>query len=532
MLDVFVDIVTIMNGIISSSTNSIASDDCCFIQNESDRNYMNRRRFNCKFNGRRQIVTGQKRYLSYIWNNKKPTSNYGCPKYQEVIWILMILMSTTSTNGSLPFSHSSSPLSSSSSSNNERGIIKKRNWLLNAGTLWQKNDDMNNRRYTNNKRRSNHQRSTNQEYENDYELSEYDETPNNNRSETIELSSMIHITKPPLSSFGYHLLKRFNKERKTITSFVSYIISSIHERIISDPERYSRFIISTFQFGIMIYIGRTLWTTINDIVEEFNQEQQRASSSISSSSDPLFADANDVTKLIQFLNHVSQQQQQQQRDIINDTFKIETKFEVPIPPTHLLQLGYKLLASGMPLESSLSTSSSTNDNSIHNNQQHIIQSKNDDEEVTRCSIQSLLLELTRSEANILQQCLWSSSQHAEVSRNDNDDIDDIWNNISGLHSVKERLLGAVAMMLPNNKEGIVSESNRHFAPNAKAFSSLFHGSDPGKQRKSKTGNHGILLYGPPGCGTFNSNVSLLFYYFFALFHGLILNILKKIHPPS
>lgn len=518
-----------MNGILSSITNNtIASNDCYFIKNESDRNTMNRRKLNCKLNGRRRVVTGRRIDLSSIWNNNKPASYHGCPiLHGKSLWILMILISTTSTNGSLPLSHyssaSSSPLLSSSSSNNESGM-KRKNWFLNAG-LWR--DDTNNRRYNTN-RKSNHQttkRVTNQEYENEFEISEYDEPyNNNNRSETTTESTlnMIHITKPSLSSsFGYHLLKRLNNERKSITSFVSYMISSIHERIISDPERYSRFLISTFQFGIMIYIGRTLWTTINDMVEEFNLEQQRSSlSSISSSSDPLFADANDVTKLIQFLNHVSRQQQQNRdtQSIVNDAFKIETKFEVPIPPSHLLQLGYKLLASGMPLEStSLSTSSSTtNDNSISHNE-HMRSNNDGNEELTtqRCSIQSLLLEITRSEANILQQCLWSSSQQAEGVVNDNDsDIDDIWNNISGLHSVKERLLGAVAMMLPsNNREGIVAskQSNHHFAHNAKAFSSLFHGSDPGKQqRKSKTGNHGILLYGPPGCGTFNSNVFAYF----------------------
>lgn len=337
-----------------------------------------------------------------------------------------------------------------------------------SGSFWQKhNTDAS--QVDDKQTGSQRKRSINQETES-CEISEIGTQTNRSGTDTN-----IILPTTPLSSLGILVMSRLNKQRKSISSMLENVISSVQERIMSDPERWSRFMLSSFQVGIMFYLLRTLWSTINDMVDELYQDQHRTSSSIGVT-DPLFADSNDVNKLIQFLDHVTSISEDDRTST-----KLETHFETPIPSSNLLQLGYKLLASGMPLRD---FSSSTG----NNNQDRL---SNDDNISARCSIQSLLLELTRSEASILQQCLWSH----EVSP-DNDD--DVWNNISGLDSVKERLLGTIAM-LPSGNRGMAHQSN-HFVQHAEAFSSLFHGNEQSNQRKSKTGNYGILLYGEPGCG--------------------------------
>ena len=81
------------------------------------------------------------------------------------------------------------------------------------------------------------------------------------------------------------------------------------------------------------------------------------------------------------------------------------------------------------------------------------------------SIERVLLSLTRSEASLLQQCLWTPSKGASPTS---------FADITGLHSIKQSLLDLVWTL----------KSQKHSNPFAHFI-----------ERQP-----GILLYGPPGCG--------------------------------
>jgi ATP-dependent 26S proteasome regulatory subunit len=129
---------------------------------------------------------------------------------------------------------------------------------------------------------------------------------------------------------------------------------------------------------------------------------------------------------------------EQVRQIVNDLDDNNEKTSSLLQQQPTLQhLTQTLLASGMPLRSEAEN-----------------------------SIERVLLSLTRSEANLLQQCLWTSTEASPTSFGD----------ICGLNSIKQSLLDLVWTL----KSNAATKTN--------PYSHLV-------ERPP-----GVLLYGPPGCG--------------------------------
>ena len=229
-------------------------------------------------------------------------------------------------------------------------------------------------------------------------------------------------------------------------SFLSTLIpaAALPERI-HDPARLVRYAVTCGRIGMAAYLGHALYKAATEIVQEI-------SSHLGGNDTPAYS-AREVQRLMEFC-------------LESDRVSSKTL------DTSLLRLARNLLWTGLPLQSSspLATASSNNTN-------------------TQPSVESILLQLTRSEIQMLEQCLWVAPR--EVSSNAAS-----WAHIVGLHSIKESLLQTLQMLLPNTE----SESPNHNQRRAD-FASLFSSGDTPHNPSSATRKiAGMLLYGPPGCG--------------------------------
>jgi hypothetical protein len=106
--------------------------------------------------------------------------------------------------------------------------------------------------------------------------------------------------------------------------------------------------------------------------------------------------------------------------------------------------------------------------------------------MTLASVESVLTGLTKSEATILQQCLWSPASSLPNDKTSTTSlastIEQMWTNIAGLSLVKERLLYAAQTMFLDG---------HHKQRQQASYGALFD---------SSAAAAGMLLYGPPGCG--------------------------------
>jgi ATPase family AAA domain-containing protein 1 len=481
------------------------------------------------------------------WAGQHRQPFYSCHLSYEsfcfVGWIVLMCTCTviSSTTGSVPSSSSSSAsegcattlLLGSSIKNNDADhsdtltTKKKKNiWFWSRPIALQKlplhhdkdgeddEDDPTPARKKNSKPKDKHhderkQRTIHTNYDN-----EEDTTDGNTRNTTRAVLVARESTKPTtiqsLSSFGLHIWHLFQQPRKIVSSSVSYMISSLHQRILSDPERWGRIAISTVQLGLLLYFARTIWSVMNEIVDDFYQQQQNHfSSSHAEEDDPLYTNPDDITKLIHYFDHIAtmkqehpiiRNQDEKDDDVLSN---LMGSSDIPIPPTHLLHLGYKLLASGIPLRSFLLDEEQQQ---LQSNK--VASSMTPPNHFLGCSIQSLLSELTRSEMNLLQQCLWLpksfSLSHEDTTTTNNKNAM-LWNHISGLQEVKDGLLGTVAMLTASRSRNDRTMENAKSVPHltTHAFRTLFQNDDPRSSShhpSSSTANHGILLYGPPGCG--------------------------------
>ena len=185
----------------------------------------------------------------------------------------------------------------------------------------------------------------------------------------------------------------------------------------------ARMAVSGLQVGILFYLGRVLWKTLSEILDEYSQEL--------SGNEGLWAQHEEVSKVLGFLEQPPAVLQQ----ALNDSNQGD------LPHLATLQIAQKLSAAGLPLRA----------------------------EPGRASVESMLLCMSRSEVSLVQQCLWTPPPAQGDSSAQ-------WNAVSGLESVKERLLGTIAAMRGQT---------------SKKFAALFD---------SQTAASGVLLYGPPGCG--------------------------------
>lgn len=271
------------------------------------------------------------------------------------------------------------------------------------------------------------------------------------------------------------------------------IVTNAATALLQDPARLGRYTATCCQIGLATYLLYELWKAASEIADELNNSDATASSD-SAESQPLVKQTQhqQVQQVLQFLEQdldavllapttsTPSDTDSSQRKFIKALTKSAPTPLVPmsIPPQPiLLQLAQKLMTAGLPLRSE----------------------PRDDGAPLLPSVESLLLELTRSEANLLQQCLWTPPSAAT------DNLDSVWNSVAGLDSVKDRLMGTLASLEHLSRlqhgHGSSSSSLQH----NDAYSSLFAStgtptSDGASSSAAASMTTGVLLYGPPGCG--------------------------------
>jgi SpoVK/Ycf46/Vps4 family AAA+-type ATPase len=206
----------------------------------------------------------------------------------------------------------------------------------------------------------------------------------------------------------------------------SCLFSSIRNKLISllQNPNLSKWTFNAFQLGLAIYLLDAVAKAAKEVLDEMSSD---------SSSSPHVFNPEQVEQIIASLDPNDTQARGDGTLLLEQTSTWHA-------------LASTLLASGMPLRSS----SSSNNNSKE----------------TSNSVERILLSLTKSEANILQQCLWIPSKK------------DSFSTIAGLQSIKQSLLDLVWTI--------------------KSPKLLHHQDNPYSHLVEKP--PGILLYGPPGCG--------------------------------
>lgn len=178
------------------------------------------------------------------------------------------------------------------------------------------------------------------------------------------------------------------------------------------------------QLGLALYLLNEVVKVAADVIEELGGDHS-----------PHFLNEAQVQQIIDSLEEKSAES----RNYGNKNNKSDSASVLQQKPT-LHHLTTTLLASGMPLRS---------------------------EEEN--SVERVLLSLTRTEASLLQQCLYTFTPNDNAS----------FGNIAGLQSIKQSLLDVVWTIKSNS-----SRQHKRLNP----YSHLVEHPP------------GILLYGPPGCG--------------------------------
>lgn len=229
---------------------------------------------------------------------------------------------------------------------------------------------------------------------------------------------------------------RAYRERDSSMASPLSSLAGAAQSLLHDPNRLGRWGATSLQVGLIVYLVHAIWKAAREVVEEYSQEISGA--------DPCYVKRGEVARALGFF--------EQDPQAAAAALQANEQGKLPknaLPPLAVLQLAQKLAASGLPLRSPESTAGEK-----------------------APSVESILLELTRSEASLLQQCFWSP----EPSRVNPDALRSSWNNIAGLESAKERLLSSIATV-----------KGRH----SQVYAPLFDNSNTAA---------GVLLYGPPGCG--------------------------------
>ena len=240
-------------------------------------------------------------------------------------------------------------------------------------------------------------------------------------------------------------------------------VRHILEAAWDDKERLARYAITSIQYGLIVYLARSIWKAMVDVMEELNQETGGVGGFgfLDSAISGGLAKPAEVAKVLDFME------------------KFSKEGAVPsssMPPYHLIQLAQKLLVSGLPLRTTAPGMT---------------------------SVESVMLQLTKAELNVLNQCLWTPPIIAPTGTANNttntmgDSVQSVWSQIAGLYPIKERLLLTISTLRQGGKS--ITSGPEH------AFASLF---DTPSSSTSSTGvvspgkgspvAAGILLYGPPG----------------------------------
>jgi hypothetical protein len=253
--------------------------------------------------------------------------------------------------------------------------------------------------------------------------------------------------------------KKNQNNDKNSFPIVSVLATALQSILYHPKTRY--YAASGLQVGLLAYLALTVWQSVAEVLDEYAKETTGA---VMANSDSAFCRPIDVARLVNVLDQQQNIPAVLQARLSSDslpgvgkntnTNTNNNSRNGDWPPLPVLSMAQKLLMTGMPLR-------------------WLVSSEEDDAvgTTTATSVESVLLSLTRSEAALLQQCLWipPSLQGTAVRQ--------AWENVAGLNSVKMRLLDSVANIRHDDKKSL------------QVYSTLFDNA-----------SGGILLYGPPGCG--------------------------------
>lgn len=298
-----------------------------------------------------------------------------------------------------------------------------------------------------------------------------------------------------------------NKKTARSSSFsLGALVSRLMGSVLQDPARLGSRVAMGCQFGLVVYLGLQIVRIIQEGMS--NMDLMMDTTAFES---PLWIGQRSQDQVAEVLQWLEQQEIEQiaelgnRKGASNDDRKSTVTMEVPSKMaaqslTLWMPLALRLRATGMPWRSTNSQSDNVDNNQTNNydkqtNGQLDEPSSSTSGGVQRPSVESILLQLTRAEAALLQQSLWTPHK--------NDDRDKLWNSVLGLDAVKDRLARALAtMMIPYNAQ-LPSDAS----PQADAYVSLFargQGRESSTLSSSSFGSastiSGALLYGPPGCG--------------------------------
>ena len=213
-------------------------------------------------------------------------------------------------------------------------------------------------------------------------------------------------------------------------------------------KQFLSFALSGAQFGICFYLAKAIWKAIVEVVDEFEQAENRAS----------LQDEHDIPMLNEDVinsatESLSAKFTEENNTDVNEGAEKSNKFSSSIFASDIAS---RLHQSGLPI-SSMNPKVKT--------------------------VQSVLKSLTRTEAKLLSSTLIAHSGGNEQDLNKKQELLlNMWNNIGGLDDVKEGLMDIVFPLMDRSQMGDMDEI-------PELHSSYYGGllDNP----------PGVLLYGPP-----------------------------------
>ena len=208
------------------------------------------------------------------------------------------------------------------------------------------------------------------------------------------------------------------------------------------------------QWGLVAYLAFTIVQTVKEVYQELYNENNNNNNNNNSHS------AQTIRQILEFLEQDPQSVQEQIREKNH-----------PLLPNNnnnnnvLLQLALRFMATGVPLRSSSPQQS---------------------------SVEQILLSLTKSEIQLLHQCLWTYPPPIRMASSSSSQQP------IGLSHVQQALLATISTVTRSNPSGTPQHLRQKFAT---LFDQHPQQQQPSDENAPLTQSCcGILLYGPPGCG--------------------------------
>jgi hypothetical protein len=249
------------------------------------------------------------------------------------------------------------------------------------------------------------------------------------------------------------LVENSNKQRqkRELSINPTGIFPILQNILLSSSKPLLRTAIFTAQLAIAAYLTKVSWNVVKEAWDEINEEYgNRKEEGVREEQDMPFVDSKAVTDL-------------------GDGNELAPGNGRNTPQiTAMRDLATRLRSAGILYSSEVETDSYR-------------------------SVEKVVKSLTRSEANVLSQTLLTPMDDGTRFDQNNQDSEaaaaNAWNAIGGLSQAKESLLDLAFPLLPSSTE-------------SKSYYGGLLANPPG-----------VLLYGPPGCGTLNDNNYFFFYMF-------------------